>query len=161
LSYADWSGIRPISLLEFNKASYGPLQPIYSTNICASLPSFKGYPAWGSSSIGGYGITYPLLDVGTFASPGTNRVQAGASYYGVLDLTGNAHEPVVRMNYFSFQTINGNGSLPTTGIADVVGWNSEGMVTFIDMVCNSTGHSGCNNLFLIDKYGFRFCRSAE
>ena len=172
LAYADWSGVRPMTLLEFNKLSYGPLQPVYyeycssGLNIC----NIKGFPAWGSSVAGGCNYASngaSLANVGSFATTTSTRVQAGASYYGVLDLTGNAHEPVVKMNYFTFQNTNGNGVLASNGNADVNNWNSTTMTMYIDMICSGASASlaatypNCYQVFLATKYGFRYVRSAE
>jgi hypothetical protein len=168
LAYADWSGVRPMTLLEFNKVSYGPLQPVYYLNNCyLSYYILSGYPAWGSASAGGCNYASngaTLANVGSFATATSTRVQAGASYYGVLDLTGNAHEPVVKMNYFTFQNSNGNGVLASNGNADVSNWNSTTMTMYIDMICNgynSPLHPSCLQVFLATKYGFRYVRSVE
>jgi hypothetical protein len=170
LAYADWSGLRPMSLLEFNKVSYGPLQPLYYETSCWDPHElrFKGYPAWGSSTAGGFSYAYngTPSNVGSYATPGSNRIQSGASYYGVLDLTGNVHEPVVKMGYFTFQNNNGNGVLSTNGLADVNYWNGSSIITFIDMLCNSNSTYGGNGApcyfnYSIVKYGFRYVRSAE
>ena len=164
LAYADWSGLRPITLLEFNKASYGPIKPEYYQSGCSGGIIIQGYPSWGSSSGGGcnYGVNQLLVNVGSFATATSTRVESGASYYGVLDLTGNAHEPVVKMNYFNFQNTNGNGVLTTDGDADVSNWNSTEMITYIDMICNGFFMYNCGvNVFSPAKYGFRYVRSAE
>jgi hypothetical protein len=165
LAYADWSGVRPMTLLEFNKVSYGPLQPVYYDNAPGSCAKgIAGYPAWGNPSAGGCNFAAmgaPLADVGSFATTSSTRIQAGASYYGILDLTGNAHEPVVKMNYFTFQNTNGNGTLASNGNADISNWSNSNMLTYIDMTC-SAGTSGTyGNVFMIFKYGFRYVRSAE
>ena len=157
-----------MTLLEFNKVSYGPLQPVYYLNNCSgSYYIISGYPAWGSASAGGCNYASngaPLANVGSFATATSTRVQAGASYYGVLDLTGNAHEPVVKMNYFTFQNTNGNGLLASNGTADVNNWNSTNMTMYIDMICNglnAVNALNCLQVFLATKYGFRYVRSAE
>ena len=164
LAYADWSGVRPMTLLEFNKVSYGPLQPMfYDINPLNTNKAIIGYPAWGSAIAGGCnyaGNGAPLVNVGSFATSTSTRVQAGASYYGVLDLTGNTHEPVVKMNYFTFQSTNGNGLLASNGNADINTWNNSTMLTYIDMTC-SGNYGSYLNIFLVSKYGFRYVRSAE
>ena len=170
LAYADWSCLRPMSFLEFNKVSYGPIQPRYCEGSCEYHTIIaKGYPANGLGYSGcNYGIggtTPQLVDVGSFATATSDRRQSGASYYGVLDLTGNSHEPVVKMNYFSYQNTNGNGILATSGYADVINWNSSGMITYIDMIHNfhNVNLNTCYNTFVFHpaKYGFRYVRSAE
>lgn len=161
LSYADWSGIRPMTILEFNKLSYGPLQPVLSPFTWSEggqgcSVSQRLYPAWGSNANGGYNYN-ALIEVGSFAGSLTNRIQAGTSYYGAFDLTGNAHEPVVKLNYLNFSNVNGNGELSSIGLFDVNSWSSNSMITFVDMI-----RTTCNKgEFSLSKYGFRYVRSAE
>ncbi|MBK9412221.1 MAG: hypothetical protein IPN61_02160 [Bacteroidetes bacterium] len=147
-AFADWSGLRPISILEFNKASYGPIQPILHNN-----PYNIFYAAWNSSEIPNNfgGGTSNLRDVGFSANSTTTRGQAGASYYGIMDLTGNATEPVVKMNDYSFSNVNGNGLLQPSGVTDISTWLTSNII-FIDQV---------GNVFGTTKQGFRSVRSAE
>jgi hypothetical protein len=168
LAYGDWSGLREMTLLEFNKVSYGPLQPVYYSETCDNNWNcgyrIYGCPAWGSSVAGGCNYApngSPLANVGSFATGSSTRAQAGATYYGVLDMTGNAHEPTVKINYFDFTSSNGDGNLTVNGNADVLNWASSNMIIFIDMVCNGACGTGCGNVFSINKYGFRYVRSSE
>jgi hypothetical protein len=145
LAYADWSGVRPMSFLEFNKASYGPLQPVADGDS-------RGYPAWG---IGATNYSATATTVGFASSSTSTRVTAGASYYGILELTGSAIEPVVKLNYSTFTNANGNGVLSSSGPADVSNWNSTGMLLFVDQ------HDGGGASYGASNFGFRYVRSAE
>jgi hypothetical protein len=161
LSYADWSGLRPMSILEFNKVSYGPLLPVFayltwSNGGQGCVASHTLYPAWGSSGSGGHNYSN-LINVGSFASSTANRISSGASYFGVLEMTGNAHEPVVRLNYTSLTKEDGDGVLSANGLFNLLSWSSVNMVTYIDMLrctCSQGEYS-------TQKYGFRYVRSAE
>jgi hypothetical protein len=175
LAYSDWSGVRPMTHLEFNKASYGPLQPVSLTGISYAgwydnfgyYSYILSYPAWGSNWSGGTPQTgpenhhyrYPLVDVSYFSGANTSREQAGASYYGVLGLTGNAHEPVVKNNHFSFDGSHGDGILANNGYADVTSWN-ENKIMYIDMLWvvwwNYSDFEGIQGV----KFGFRCVRTA-
>ncbi len=146
-AYADWSGVRPMSFLEFNKASYGPLQPVYN-------PSIYGYPSWGTSNTQPTGFARNATNVGYADGPTSTRESAGASYYGVLELTGSAIEPVVKLNYTNFTTTNGNGVLSSSGTTDIATWNESGMMIFIDQQSYGSSFDEYN-------YGFRYVRSAE
>jgi hypothetical protein len=164
LSYADWSGVRPISLLEFNKASYGPIKPVYLIGGCGG--NIDGYPASGSTS--GSINTFDLLDVTYYTSTTSNRSQSGASYYGVINLSGNAHEPVARLDYLNFLNVNGNGNLSSNGFHNVGNWNST-FIIYIDVLKNvnyncvdsQIGYYNAGGTFSSNKYGFRYVRSAE
>ena len=71
-----------------------------------------------------------------------------------MDITGNAIEPVVKPNYFSFNSSNGDGILSTNGNSNVANWNSN-MFIYIDQITPSC----CSNYSYWS--GFRFVRSAE
>jgi hypothetical protein len=162
LSYADWSGLRPMSLLEFNKASYGHIQPVYNTSYYySSLYNMNSYPSWGS--IGKpttlpfiyTGFSYPqalLSDVGYNASPSSTRENSGASYYGIMDLTWNANEPVVKMNSYGFSNANGDGNLQSNGYSNI-SFLSADMIIFIEQVRLQSSQA--------KNQGFRYVRSAE
>jgi hypothetical protein len=94
-----------------------------------------------------------LFDVGSLANQNSNKLSAGASYYGILDLTGNAIEPVVRLeNISNFSSVNGDGSLSVNGSSNVPFWPLSSQINYIDMYL----------FWLIDtRQGFRYVRSAE
>jgi formylglycine-generating enzyme required for sulfatase activity len=141
IAYLDWAGLRPMSELEYEKASRGPSGAV------------SGEYAWGSTSItgatsitnsgtasergqAGSNITYNNVGgvqgptrVGSFGSGGiTSRVAAGTSYYGVFDLSGNVSErPITVSNPSgrSFKGTNhGDGNLDPNGDADQSSWPS-------------------------------------
>jgi hypothetical protein len=149
-AYADWSGIRPMSILEFNKATFGPLQPVFINACC---PNISGYAA-GATCSGCWPQPYAerLTSVGSYATVSSNRGNSGATFYGCLDFTGNSVEPVVKLNSYGFTEANGNGSLTSNGNSDISTWLSN-YVIFVDQFSSSRFGS---NLF-----GFRYVRSAE
>ena len=152
-AYADWSGVRPMSFLEFNKASYGPLQPV---NL-SSYPAGSGFPDsfWSQSPETSWQVIGATAhNAGLFANSTTTRTQAGASYYGILELTGSATEPLVKLNYTSFTNANGNGVLSSSGTTDISLWNATEMMIFVDQHPAYYGYS-------FDNRGFRYVRSAE
>lgn len=147
LAYADWSGLRPMSFLEFNKASYGPLQPVDN--------GMGGYAAWGEMSQP-ENFRYGATNVGYAANATSTRGSAGASYYGILELTGSLTETVVKLNYTTFTKSNGDGLLSSSGTADVSTWNITDMLLLIDNYFPNPFQ------FNYDDYaGFRYVRSAE
>jgi hypothetical protein len=148
LSYADWAGIRPMSFLEFNKASYGPIQPVQY--CCGGFYLASGGNQWPAAFISG--ATSAILDVGLSATANSNRITSGASYYGIMDFALNAREPVVKLNAFDFTNQNGNGVLSVSGENDISTWNSTTKIIFIDQG---------NPNFNTNVRGFRYVRSAE
>jgi hypothetical protein len=171
LVYADWSGIRPMSFLEFQKVSYGPLQPQYnSTNNSNSTPdgfsynvNMRGYPAWGGTGIPN---NFNILagNAGSTASEGSTRLSAGASYYGAMDLTGSAIEPVVSLNAVNFSELNGDGNLLASGYSNVNSWDIDNLLFIDTHASNILGPPGSGiylNPYSTGNYGFRYVRSAE
>ena len=148
-AYADWSGIRPMSILEFNKATYGPLQPVFSGNI----PRIRGYIAGGAITnynLSPYAIN--LTNVGSFAKINSTRATSGSTFYGCLDFTGNTAEPIIKLNSYNFTSVNGDGNISTIGYSDVLTWQN-GMIIFADQIGE--------NRFGSQYFGFRYVRSAE
>lgn len=137
-AYLDWSGLRPMTELEYEKACRG------------TLPAVAGELAWGTTSstpatglsnpgltneiasnsganiMGGgqTGITGPGR-VGMFAGSTSTRVQAGASFYGIMELSGNLWERTVSLGVSqgrNFTGLHGNGTISASGDADVTNW---------------------------------------
>jgi formylglycine-generating enzyme required for sulfatase activity len=140
-AYLDWAGLRPMSELEYEKASRGPLLAV------------AGEYAWGTSSVLGIGsITNPGLAtergnggsnvnvgsvaggptrVGSFSSGVSGIRQAsGGSYYGVMDLSGNVWERAITVGNVGGRTYqgarHGDGELDSNGSSDVAVWPSLG-----------------------------------
>jgi formylglycine-generating enzyme required for sulfatase activity len=150
-AYYDWSGLRPMTELEFEKACRGPLFPIANeyvwgtTGIANSVYSINNSGTSSeviasnynvSTSIGNaaHSITTPRngsingpLRVGIFAGTtgNYNRVTAGATYYGIMEMGGNLWErPISAGNPTgrAFDGTHGDGSLTSTGFSNVSTW---------------------------------------
>jgi formylglycine-generating enzyme required for sulfatase activity len=147
LTYLDWSGLRPMTELEYEKACRG-------ARGVGFLPTADEF-AWGDVSIKAgpvYLITNPGLPNETInaattignaaynltngvrpyragaiaASQATpNRVEAGATYYGIMELSGNQWEftmSVGRAESRSFNGEHGDGKINAAGVYDVTNW---------------------------------------
>ncbi|MCX6273492.1 MAG: hypothetical protein NTU44_20165 [Bacteroidetes bacterium] len=166
MSYADWAGLRPMSNFEFNKAGVGPFP-----YVPLGYYGDEGFAVWGSTYFrdisglngpeNGTETTYSysgkpnysrngLVRSGIFATATSSREQAGASYYGVMEMVGNAKEPIMLPHFFGFQGIQGDGSLDLSGYCDVEDWN-EDYFTYTETVYNTYWNP----------IGFRLVRSAE
>lgn len=133
MAYLDWSALRPMTELEYEKACRGP-----------NAPTLKEYP-WGSivltvatssalsnagatnetsttsgnglSAIGGSGSDGPLR-CGFAATSSSGRTDAGAGYYGIFDMGGNVWEQTINCGW-QWYTVACAGtptSYPTGGI---------------------------------------------
>lgn len=145
-AYLDWTGLRPMSELEFEKACRGSILPK------------PGEFAWGNATISstvyslinsGFSserIINPEVNIGNasylttdgsingplrngiFAASATNntRQETGGSYYGVMELSGNLYERCVTVGTAqgrNFTGIHGNGIISsTTGNGTASNW---------------------------------------
>jgi len=120
-AFLDWAALRPMTELEFEKISRGPLVPNAGEYIWGSQSITAASAISGTSEDGTETITAPVnantnynnltftggdtslgagydqgpLRGGIFALSPSTRAASGASYYGVMDMGGNLKERVV------------------------------------------------------------------
>ena len=147
-AYADWSGLRPMTELEFEKACRGPQAAVsgeYAWGTATAAGSAytlsdvgtasEGIATNYSATVGNavYTTTKGMIDgpvrVGIFAANGSNsgRVSVGASYWGIMELSGNLWErPVTIANATgrAFTGTHGDGVLASSGDANAASWPS-------------------------------------
>jgi hypothetical protein len=185
-SYAVWAGLRPMSELEFEKACRGPLNPVpnehawgstamhvatdlqdaglptehYDTGNCQAL-------VWNHllSSNG-----FQAVRAGIFATSDSDRVAAGASYWGVMSMetttfaipvgtttnvfdsgrrTGAQITPLPKeaRNGRGFRGSHGDGRVPSGAIpgpAVPSDWAEPGGRWGLGMGCRGTANTPCN-----------------
>ncbi len=132
MAYLDWSALRPMSELEFEKAQRGTLNAV------------SGEFAWGDLSIARAGniansgqaseiatnsttsnavydndaqVQGPMR-CGAMALAGSTRREAGATYYGIMDITGGLWEWQVTVGHATgrnFTATMGDGELDVNG----------------------------------------------
>ncbi len=136
-AYCSWSGLRPMSELEYEKAC---------RRFYPQLPD-KGEYAWNTNNgvnrlSGLYELSYQgdqreqavsyLKNVnsgignkvngpvrcGLFATSATNQTQAGATYWGVMEMSGNLKELCANVNYTTL-----NGGSCGTGVYNANLWD--------------------------------------
>ena len=135
-AFAAWAGLRPMTELEFEKACRGPLRPVpneyaWGTDRIAGMDAKGGKYVLQNAGKPDETVTWvgdngpdathgnaPFmgtneklggpLRVGLFATPTSDRVSSGASYWGILDLTGNLVERPVSVGKPAGRTFSGN-----------------------------------------------------
>jgi hypothetical protein len=83
---------------------------IGNANYDLTMPAYFGWP--GRGGVGA--IPGSPMRTGIFATPSSGRAAAGASYWGILDLSGNVREQVVTIGNAQgrlFQGTHGDGTL--------------------------------------------------
>lgn len=150
LAYADWTGLRPMSEMEFEKAGRAAYP---------ATPELGEY-AWNSGKLGDIHVKGTLENPGTaaerfdganvnvenkltgpvrcgsFAAKGGTRIDAGASYWGVMELSGNLAEICYNVNVDgrSFQGIaqaHGDGIINANGTTNMTtSYWPQGMNSF-------------------------------
>lgn len=153
LAYAEFSGLRPMTELEYEKACRGPLKPVNNEYAWGSVTmtfapgQYTGYIdvntgteklngvynagihaaawawwCWWASR--GYCYTGPIR-VGCFADSTTTRAAAGATFWGVMNMSDNVAELCVSVyteQGRSFEGEHGCGQLDGNGDAINANW---------------------------------------
>lgn len=143
-AFLDWSGLAPMSELQFERICRG-------NSSAGANPAVLGEYAWGTNTI--FASLYTLtgaatagelasnaslvvgnaayattssngpLRSGVFATGVSNRVTSGASFYGVMELTGNMSEYCIALGNVAGRSCrlvpNGNGSISSIGNAQL------------------------------------------
>lgn len=146
-SYLCWSGLRPMTELEFEKACRGGRLPVANefawgtTSLSAAAYTVSNSGAANEGISAGYGLlagnaayttTSSTLNgpvrVGIFAGNANNngRITSGAGSFGIMELSGNVNEFVVDLWNFgvSYTGTHGDGSLNLDGAFTAVSWPS-------------------------------------
>ncbi len=192
LAYADWAGLRPMTELEYEKACRGTLQPVtgeyawgnaslntasysltnsgqYNEEISANYSTTAGNASYGNTFEDG------PLRAGIFASNASNtgRMTSGATYWGIMEMSGNVYENCVSLNAAvgrAFLGNNGDGTLASNGSANENSWpGSDAIGSMARGSCFINGNS--QNLRVSERfsyletgrnvaYGFRVVRLA-
>ena len=149
LEFAAWAGLRPMTELEFEKACRGPLKPVADeypwgttgiagmdlaaggkyvlTNFNQETESIRWVGGNGPDATRGNaffaGNNVALggpTRVGIFATPESDRVTAGATYWGILDMAGSVPEKSVPVGEAACRAFSGahgeGGAAPWGGI---------------------------------------------
>jgi hypothetical protein len=147
-AYLDWAGLSPMTEIGFERICRG-------ASTAGVNPSILGEFAWGTASIFASTYTfsqlYSAFEVATnsstvlgnayyygtdpnsvgplrngiFATGSSNRVTSGASFYGVMEMSGNVSETCVTVGNIAgrgFTSINGDGVLSVNGNANTSNW---------------------------------------
>ncbi len=144
-AYADWAALRPMTELEFEKACRGTAAAVAneyawgSTSITQATGITNSGTGSETASNAGANCAYNNhasvqgpMRVGCFATSGSTRETAGATYYGIMEMSGSLLKRCVTIGNSdgrSFTGLHGDGVLDSTGKADASSWPGTGTST--------------------------------
>ena len=141
-AYLDWAGLRPITELEYEKACRGPYLPIPKefawgtgevSNATELIECGSAVEAVTDSIVPNTGLAnynYSPIDgplrAGFAATISTNRQESGATYYGIMEMSGNVWEYCINVDEqgLLFTGACGDGLLDDLGDADISTWGT-------------------------------------
>jgi formylglycine-generating enzyme required for sulfatase activity len=136
LSFMEWAALRPMTEFEYEKACRGPLVPVpkeYSWGTTDWSNDYNILNDQCSTEVPQnfrLGLSNMRTNVsrraGCEATPNTDRVHAGATYFGVLNMTGSTTERCVGgwgYDYSTYTTANGDGNINSDGSCAMTVWN--------------------------------------
>ena len=182
-AYLDWSALRPMTETEYEKICRGPIYPVskeyaWGSNLIEDVTAMTNdgttterntnvaAAGKGKANYGNNGFRGPMRS-GFASTPTSNRLQAGASYYGVMEMTGNAGEfciNVYNTQGRSFTRATGDGYLttaPNGGFANESNWPSlTGSYAGVTLRGGSTAHAVAY-LYLSSRYYYSYSTAAN
>ncbi|MEM6724408.1 MAG: SUMF1/EgtB/PvdO family nonheme iron enzyme, partial [Bacteroidota bacterium] len=146
-AYMDWSGLRFMTELEYEKSAKGPTHTVDQlasggTSAFAAGPYTIDNDGEADAIITNHGenitnVTFFITDqggpdrVGIHAASSINntREETGGSYYGIMELSGNLYERVIGVGSpvnRAYEGTHGDGELTNSGVHNVVSWPANG-----------------------------------
>jgi len=171
-AFAVWAGLRPLSELEFEKACRGPLNPVpYEATWGSTQAVFAdtgedlvdiGLPTERlrkGNYGGGYGSKVLVVRAGCFATPTSDRVSAGATYWGILEMAADA-VPLMHRQYLAS---HGDGSSPAgkpggSLARHLVGFRGPEDWPMVMGNRGMTDRGWINAIYIGGRFGSRYCR---
>jgi formylglycine-generating enzyme required for sulfatase activity len=157
-AYLTWAGLVPMTELQFEKVCRGPLQPVTdefawgNTNIGTSTLTISNANATneiisnasttaGNASFFNTNVNRPLRN-GVFATPTSNRITSGGSFYGVMEMSGNIWERVITTAKVEGLFFNGSPNsispLNNDGFCISSNYPGSAQINSIDFAINGT-----------------------
>ena len=137
LAWLDWAAVRPMTELEYEKACRGggntpsPLEFAWGNTTISPIntPSNVGTAtetwAAGNANYSG-GPAFPMRN-GALATATSNRTQSGATFYGIMEMSGNVKELAIYAGNAAGRTytgLHGDGILNASAEANTPNWPS-------------------------------------
>ena len=139
IAYLDWAGLRPMTELEYEKASRGtdvPAGGAYAWNTAngdyatgfTNAGKINEVPSNSGANHAAENYLTGPVRVGSFASlnyGNASRELSGSTYYGAMEMSGNVVEMSVTIGNSTgraYTGMHGDGALNSSGAANVTAW---------------------------------------
>ena len=138
LAWLDWAAMRPITELEYEKACRGgnntpsPLEFAWGNTTISPIATVSNSGAanetWatGNANYGG-GPGLPMR-CGALATASSTRTSSGATFYGIMEMSGNVREFVIYSGNAqgrTFTGLHGDGLISALAEANTANWPSN------------------------------------
>ncbi len=135
LSFLDWAAMRPSTELEFEKACRGaniiPMSNEYAwgnvsiTQVSSAASLGTSSETWAIGNVNAY-LNGSAMRCGALATATSTRVSSGATYYGLMEMSGNVWEACVSAGNaggLAFTGTHGDGKIAANGgLHNVPNW---------------------------------------
>jgi len=138
LAWLDWAAMRPMTELEYEKACRGgnnapsPLEFAWGNTTIIPISAGQGVgtssETWTNGNANFSGGPGTPNRCGALATTTSNRTQSGATFYGVMEMSGNVQELVIfagNTEGRNFTGAHGDGLLNASVQANTNGWPSS------------------------------------
>jgi len=135
MAWLDWAAMRPLTEFEYEKACRGgnntpsPLEFAWGNTsispVSGGLNIGTSTESWTNGNAAYSGTGNAIIRCGALATSTSNRTQAGATFYGIMEMSGNAQELVVfagNTDGRGYTGAHGDGLLSASIEANTVGW---------------------------------------
>ncbi len=141
-SIADWSGLRPMTEMEFEKACRGYNTPAVPNEYVWGTTAFSSLTAVTNTGLSNETVSTPLtansninstyglpVRTGLFArTSGSDRSLSGSTYYGLMNMGDNMNEVCVTIANAQGKlldaSIHGDGYVAPSGNSDITTWTA-------------------------------------
>lgn len=138
MAYMDFCGLRPMTELEYEKACRGFRDPVPNEFAWGSTYFLTSAAGWAATTAGTPNespitIGANLMPAaqawvtrnGSFANDSSGRVVSGATYWGIMEMSGNLYEYTINCanaTARAYDGSHGDGRMAASGTHDVTGW---------------------------------------
>lgn len=137
LAWLDWAAMRPMTELEYEKACRGgnnspsPLEFAWGNTTISPVTTVSNTGAanetWATGNANYSGGPSVAIRCGALATASSTRTSSGATFYGIMEMSGNATEFAIYAGSATGRTftgLHGDGVLTATAESNTANWPS-------------------------------------